>query len=210
MPPASLKKRARRRRQKGKKADKGVKEKNKSKELVLFRGTVKNSDSQYYFERRPFDLNSESIRGYGPLSNPLPNPGPFRPPIYAIAWGWNSGGRAGNVTEVNITIPRQVQRSISENYISVAAGKHHSLVVNDKGVVFSFGEGRKGQLGYGNPFTEEIIGKGGQTQSYPRQVTPSGIYKYGRDIKITQVACGSHFSVGMYFAPIYRFSTSIH
>lgn len=175
---------------------------------------LRQADPSYVFEPRPNELNSLLIRGYGPLSNPIELKQPFRPIVYAISWGWNSGGRcfrlspfrcellisvcfirAGNVTAENIHIPSQVQKSITETYIAAAAGTHHSLLVSDKGLVYSFGEGDKGQLGYGNMFNSELSGKGGKVQSFPRQVNPSGELKYGCDIKVSQVGCGRFFSV---------------
>lgn len=32
----------------------------------------------------------------------------FRPPLYAVGWGWNSQNRAGNITVESQSIPRQV------------------------------------------------------------------------------------------------------
>ena len=46
-----------------------------------------------------------------------------------------------------------MQHSIGHQFISSAAGKYHSLAVSTSGVVYSFGDGRKGQLGHGNMFT---------------------------------------------------------
>lgn len=194
MPSSIQRKLARKKRIDKRKSKKGKRRKVKE-ELVLFRGEVRNSDLHYYFEKRPLDVDPQHRYGFGPLTNPLPSQVPFRPPIYAVGWGWNSGGRAGNVTEENIYLPRQVQRSITRNYIAAATGKHHSLIVCDRGVVYSFGEGTHGQLGYGNPFTDTIVGKGGLTQAYPRAVTPSGVIKYGHDMKVSQVGCGHNFSV---------------
>lgn len=122
------------------------------------------------------------------------------PPLYPVSWGWNSGGRAGNLTEVEINQPRQVQKSSQQNYIRSAAGKNHSLLVSDDGNVYSYGEGRYGQLGYGNQFsTEEISAE--TTQAYPKAVTPSGEYVHGRDIKVVQVGCGTTFSIARELCP---------
>lgn len=54
-----------------------------------------------------------------------------------------------------------------------ASGKNHSLFVSNEGNVYSLGDGRKGQLGYGNPFTINPM-KGGIIQSVPRSITPTG------------------------------------
>ena len=118
------------------------------------------------------------------------------PPLYPASWGWNSGGRAGNVTEDEIRSPKQLQKSNlkDESYIGVASGKHHTLLVTDQGRIYALGEGRRGQLGLGNQFTGPLK-KGGVYQAFPRMVTPSGAYKYKKDVKISQVACGGSFSV---------------
>lgn len=112
----------------------------------------------------------------------------------ASAWGWNSNQRVGNLTEVNLYAPRQLQRSNKRDYIAGSAGKHHSLLICDQGNVYSFGDGRKGQLGYGNMFNAEnrkIIVE----QAMPKPITPSGQLKFNRDVKSIQVAAGGTFSI---------------
>lgn len=124
------------------------------------------------------------------------------PRFVAIAWGWNSNGRSGNLTEENIRFPKQIQRSKQYSWIDCAAGKHHSLVIDQNGNVHSFGDGRKGQLGYGswlNP--EEQLDKGGIVQAVARHVNPSGAYVYKRDFKYAQVACGDTFSIARELSP---------
>eukprot|EP01038_Epipyxis_sp_PR26KG_P011419 gene11419-15303_t len=111
-----------------------------------------------------------------------------------VGWGWNANGRAGNVIGVEIRTPKQVQKSSHETFIDCATGKHHSLLVSNEGMVYSFGEGRLGQLGYGNLFNIPLT-KGGIIQAIPHRVTPSGSYKSKKDIKISQVACGGSFSI---------------
>lgn len=162
---------------------------------------VKEIDPFYQYninriiEKWPSNLGSYGSRGYGATSNPVIELDGFRPPLYAVSWGWNSDGRSGNVYAENIPIPRQVQNSGGNSYISSAAGLNHSLLVSDAGQIYSFGSGRKGQLGYGNNVCPDQLPKGGKVQAFPRQVSPSGEYKYGCDLKYTQVGCGSNFSV---------------
>jgi alpha-tubulin suppressor-like RCC1 family protein len=124
----------------------------------------------------------------------VPPPGPV--PLYPTAWGWNSGGRSGNITDEQIDIPKRLQRSTlsEESFIGCAAGQHHTLLVSDEGRVYALGEGRRGQLGLGNEFTGPLK-KGGVYQATPKMVTPSGVTKYKHDMKISQVACGGTFSV---------------
>lgn len=168
-------------------------------ERFLFLSTLKTRNThtkkKYQLERRPSELNQYDARGYGPLKiAPIDQEETIKVPLYALAWGWNSDGRSGNVYSTEIHSPQQVQNSIRRNYIASAAGLHHSLLVDDLGIVYSFGSGRFGQLGYDNIFTSKKA-KGGIVQSFPRQVTPTGELKFGRDLKMTQVQCGSHFSL---------------
>ena len=78
-------------------------------------------------------------------------------PLYPISWGWNADGRAGNATAVEIRRPQMVHKSTMRDYISCAAGVHHSLLVSTDGVVYSFGSGRRGQLGI-SPESSQIRG----------------------------------------------------
>ncbi len=121
---------------------------------------------------------------------------------FAASWGWNSEGRAGNTTANEIRIPQQVQKSKNHNYISCAAGQHHSLLVTTEGNILSFGANRKDQLGYGNPFSSKPL-KGVQTslQAHPRNVNPSGSITFDHDIKVTEVSCGAAHSVAREQSP---------
>ena len=172
-------------------------------------------DPKYYFEQIARDLvesdlsihgifiseiNASEVRNKLKIGESDAEGRKQKPPLYPVGWGWNSGGRAGNITEFEIFEPKQVQKSIQHNYIGTAAGANHSLLVSDEGNVFSFGEGRYGQLGYGNQFTEERP-KGGIIQSYPRAVAPSGGFIDGRDIKVVQVGCGNTFSLAREVCP---------
>lgn len=120
--------------------------------------------------------------------------GGIKYPLYPLAWGWNDSGRAGNITEQYIDEPKRVQQSRDQRYIACASGKHHSLLVSEDGNVFSFGDNKHGQLGYGHPFSTQVI-KNEPIQCYPRQVTPTGNLRYERDYKVTEVSCGATFSV---------------
>lgn len=121
--------------------------------------------------------------------------------LHASAWGWNSSHRCGNLTENVLYFPRQIQRSQVRNYIACASGEHHSLLVSDQGIVYSFGDGRKGQLGYGNLFTGMPL-KGGIVQAIPQSITPTGILKFGRDVQCVEVAAGSSFSFAREASPV--------
>ena len=121
--------------------------------------------------------------------------GKSRVPLYPLSWGWNANGRCGNLTDNEIVIPGHVQHSKGSTYIGAAAGKHHSVLISEAGNMYSVGENRKGQLGYGNMFVEDMS-KAKSLQCYPTQVTPSGAYTFGRDMRIAQVGCGAYFTVG--------------
>jgi alpha-tubulin suppressor-like RCC1 family protein len=149
---------------------------------------------RYHFERvaegwkRPEQPPSES-----PPDERLP-----QTPLYSQSWGWNSNGRAGNVSKIEVRSPSYVNRSVPpERYVTCSAGKHHSLVVDDKGQIYAFGEARKGQLGFGNFVSREygVKPKGSILQVVPRAVTPSGEIRGDRDMKVSQVAAGGSFSV---------------
>ena len=76
------------------------------------------------------------------------------------------------------------------NFIDVAAGKRHSLLVTDEGLVFSTGEGRSSQLGK-SKLTMKAGLKPVLFQRCPNVVLPSGHVKRGRDLKIVQVQVSS-------------------
>lgn len=128
--------------------------------------------------------------------------------LHGASWGWNSNNRAGNLTEINVEIPKQLQRSKIRNYIDCSAGRHHTLFVSDQGNVYSFGDGRYGQLGYGNLFTGKPT-KGGIVQGVPRGITPTGKLKFGRDIQCVQVSAGGTFSVAREASPMERTASII-
>lgn len=115
-------------------------------------------------------------------------------PLQAAAWGWNSERRDGNLTAFSIPFPRRLQRTKEFCFISASAGKHHGLFITNTGNIYSIGDGRQGQLGYGNIFTG-LPAKGGETQATPRHVTPSGLLKFGHDLQSVEVAAGGSFSM---------------
>ena len=122
------------------------------------------------------------------------------PPLYPVGWGWNTSGCTGNITDVEVFSPKQIQRSTQRNFIRSAAGANHSLIVSDSGKVFSFGEGKYGQLGYGNKFFNDQV-KGAITQAYPKPVAPSLEFRRGQETKVAEVGCGSTFSVAREICP---------
>eukprot|EP01040_Poterioochromonas_malhamensis_P005008 gene5008-5370_t len=115
-------------------------------------------------------------------------------------WGWNSSNRSGNLTDENINYPRPVYKSNTVNYIHAAAAKNHSLFITEEGNIYTVGDGRKGQLGYGNMFTGLPL-KGGILQGIPHPVTPTGELKFGRDLQCIQAAGGGSFSIAREATP---------
>jgi alpha-tubulin suppressor-like RCC1 family protein len=173
--------------------------------VVIIKRKYVKPPEKYDKEPMPDEINAYNIRGYdappddGEVDEAKSATTDDRPlektlPIYPTAWGWNSEGRAGNITAAEVREPRYTQHSAGHRYIACASGYRHSLLVSDDGSIYSFGDGRKGQLGYGNPFFDKPP-KGGTVQVFPRLVNPSGCCKYNRDIKVTEVACGESFSI---------------
>lgn len=149
---------------------------------------------KHYFEQTVKDYDAFTGRQYGDLDEPkydthLPR---TRPQLFAMSWGWNANSRAGNLTDLVVSAPSHVQHTKGHRFVSAAAAKHHSLLVSDEGIVYSVGEGSKGQLGYGNAFVET---SNQFLRCYPKQITPSGEIEFDKDIRISQVGGGLHFSV---------------
>jgi len=149
--------------------------------------------AKYLWEPQATQLTLEKVKGYHEYEEECYKDEKL-PPLNAVAWGWNANQRSGNATAVELREPNPVQKSGKRRYISSATGKHHSLLVSDDGLVFSFGDGRKAQLGLGNPVTS-MPQKGGIMQAFPRQINPSGELRYGKDIRIVQVGAGGTFSL---------------
>ena len=113
-------------------------------------------------------------------------------------------GARGTLLLWRIRRPQMVHKSTMRDYISCAAGVHHSLLVSTDGVVYSFGSGRRGQLGYfPREFSDQrgvkptvVTGqKGGIQQTLPRAVIGTGALVYGTDVKIGQVCAGRFSSI---------------
>jgi alpha-tubulin suppressor-like RCC1 family protein len=92
----------------------------------------------------------------------------------------NLPGR-GTFTYEELT-PQLVCNEPRANFIDVAAGKRHSLLVTDDGLVLSTGEGRAEQLGANRIGHRRVV-----MRRMPKSVLPSGELKRGADYRIVQV-----------------------
>uniref|UniRef100_A0A7S0VEC2 RCC1-like domain-containing protein n=1 Tax=Hemiselmis tepida TaxID=464990 RepID=A0A7S0VEC2_9CRYP len=67
------------------------------------------------------------------------------------AWGYNANGQVGSWDTVSQAYPVRMRRSEPGKLFvsSIAAGSYHTVIVSDRGDVFTFGSNREGQLGIG-------------------------------------------------------------
>ena len=110
----------------------------------------------------------------------------------AMTFGRNDKGQLGLGDTITRNTPEIVKGLEGETIVSAATGKGHTLFLTDKGVVYSCGENKMGQLGHGN-------------QS-PQVTTPTKISYTGK--AITRVACGGEFSMIVdVFGNLYTFGS---
>ena len=68
-----------------------------------------------------------------------------------FTWGGNECGQLGHGDTSDQPTPRLIDGLPERGrVVAVAAGAHHSLVVSDRGAIYSFGYGGHGQLGHGD------------------------------------------------------------
>ena len=91
-----------------------------------------------------------------------------------------SGSGRGTFTYQEWTA-HQVAHGHHTQFIDVAAGKRHSLLVSNEGLVFSTGEGRADQLGAHTLGLLPI-----RIRRFPKAALPSGELKRGTDLKLVQ------------------------
>lgn len=65
-------------------------------------------------------------------------------------WGRNEGGQLGHGHTDRVDVPTVVSALEGLNIVTAACGKQHSLFVTERGVVYSCGENKYGQLGLGH------------------------------------------------------------
>lgn len=109
-----------------------------------------------------------------------------------LAWGRPTNGVLGDglVTTSNATAPIQVMKSASVPFtdgVEVAAGNNHSLVLDNLGKVWTFGDNASGQLGNNLAPTDS---------AYPVQVLKQASPAVALD-RIIQISAGSSFSLAL-------------
>lgn len=67
-----------------------------------------------------------------------------------LTWGRNDKGQLGLGDVVTRSTPTLIKSLEGVNVVTAACGKGHTLFLTDKGVVYSVGENKMGQLGHGN------------------------------------------------------------
>lgn len=65
------------------------------------------------------------------------------------SWGFNKFGQVGDNSTKNRVTPQKIKALEGVNVTAVAVGRWHSLVLDDKGFVHTWGNGEYGQLGHG-------------------------------------------------------------
>ncbi|CAM9300141.1 unnamed protein product [Scytosiphon promiscuus] len=120
--------------------------------------------------------------------------GPTEGTLIALGWGWGGEFRIGTGRDGLESWPRPLHPDFkSKHLVGLAAGKRHTLLVSDDGLVFSVGEGLGWQLGTTSQFTNHP--KPRAVQRLPKQVHPSGELKAGKDYWVSQAAAGDTFSM---------------
>ncbi|ESO99540.1 hypothetical protein LOTGIDRAFT_213485 [Lottia gigantea] len=96
-----------------------------------------------------------------------------------LTWGRNEKGQLGHGDTNRRDTPTKVDALEQFNIVDVACGRNHTLFLTEKGQVYSVGENKYGQLGYGHQ---------NATSNLPLRVHYKGP-------PIRKLACGGDFSV---------------
>ncbi|MDR2336735.1 MAG: hypothetical protein LBE03_01370 [Candidatus Nomurabacteria bacterium] len=115
------------------------------------------------------------------------------------AWGRNDTGQVGNGTSIsNVLRPIKINglqdntpNAITNNtrIVAVAAGRFHSLAVDDSGLVYAWGKNTDGQIGNGNKSNDNVLapivinGYGGESNAIKAST------------KIVTISAGLYFSI---------------
>jgi len=99
-----------------------------------------------------------------------------------FSWGWYKYGQLGHGDVRPCKTPKKIDNPIAREVVMIGAGSKHSMAINKKGEVLSWGCGEHGQTGQGNFQT-------GQTNF--GDLTSPTIIKQIQEVKIRYIACGS-------------------
>jgi alpha-tubulin suppressor-like RCC1 family protein len=81
----------------------------------------------------------------------------LRPNGRAFCWGWNASGQLGDGTNTRRLTPVRVAGSWGTQAIQIGAGARHSCLLRSTGRVACWGEDYYGQLGNGDPTTNQSL-----------------------------------------------------
>ncbi len=102
-------------------------------------------------------------------------------------WGDNSNGQLGDGTQTNSTIPKDITSSfnlVNDKIVEISSGNFYSMVLSEKGSVFTWGINGTGQLGNGTHYDIYI----------PVDITPN--FNLSND-KIVKIAAGNFHSMAL-------------
>lgn len=146
------------------------------------------TDRYYTYWQSVVALNHVTVTkvaagGYHSLAIGYDSSGNYR----VFAWGRQGSGRLGNGTTNDtassgvIDITNKFNFESGDYPIDVEAGEHHSMLLTNKGYVYTWGENARGQLGSGNT----------TDSSTPVKITGGSL----KDKKIVEISAGSEHSL---------------
>lgn len=100
------------------------------------------------------------------------------------AWGWNQFGQLGLGDDQDRCLPERVQTLANDKVVLLSSGWKHTLVVTEKGDLYSWGRGAGGQLGRGDDTSDsnvpvlipELSTKGVEIEKLMKQAHPVVMY----------------------------------
>jgi len=99
-------------------------------------------------------------------------------------WGLNSFGQLGLGHDKNVDSPQLIPALTKLDIVEMAAGSFHSLALSRDGSVYSFGQGRDGQLGHDAEEEKPVF-------------EPTQIKEFGPHNPVAQISCGSQYSTAI-------------
>jgi alpha-tubulin suppressor-like RCC1 family protein len=117
-----------------------------------------------------------------------------------MTWGRNENGQLGQGDTETRYVPTIVAGLEEHNIVQIAVGKAHSLFLTDRGVVYSCGDNKMGQLGQGNK------AKNALTPAKVRNVATKSSCSARSHIIVRSIPSNSNFSLQPCF-PYIRLTT---